>query len=128
MPEVKLTIADLAYMTGLMPGGTRCYGNTKVTDRLIFLGLIEFADIPPCSKAIAAHKATEEDNWKAIKAAVKSGDRDTVYRIGNDWRYGRDRLPKSEKGYRLTKSGVEFMAKGRATTVTAMKGACLNGR
>lgn len=45
MPEIKLTIAGLAYMTGLLPGATRCAEDSKVTDKLKFLGLISITSL-----------------------------------------------------------------------------------
>ena len=125
MPEVKLTIADLAYMTGLMPGGTRCYGDNKIKDRLIFLGLIEEGMLPPCPKAVAEHHSKEMAARAAITAAIKVKDWDEVFRVGGDWHYSHKRAPKEETGKRLTASGMEFMTKGRARVITSTKGGCL---
>lgn len=125
MPEVKLTIEDLSYMTGLMPGATRCRSAGKTTDRLVFLGLIEMATVPPCKIAMADYERTVIESKAAIRLAIKEGRWED---IGDHARvfskYGGAK-PKETKDYVLTVSGREFMAKGRAQTITSKKAGCV---
>ena len=125
MPEVKLTVADLSYMTGLMAGGTRCHMTANVKDRLTFLGLIEIGEVPPCPKQVAEFDAKEKANRAALKAAVRAGDWDKAIAIATDWGYQRRRRPAALKDYVLTAAGKEFIAKGRATSVTSLKSGCV---
>lgn len=123
MPEVKLNIAELAYLTGLMLGATQCYPKQHITDKLVFLGLIEMAEIPVCPKAIAALEKRRME-WKTkTRLAVKEGRFGDVEGMPHDLRPRN--APTPSKGYVLTKAGAEFIAKGRARSVTAVKGACL---
>lgn len=123
MPEVKLAVADLAFMTGLLPGATRCHGGSKVTDKLVFLGLIEMADIPPCPKALAQ---IEKDRkaWKVgIREAVKAGKWSLIESMPYRLREGKE--PRAGRDFVLTKFGREFMATGRTSAVTSMKAGCV---
>lgn len=121
MPEIKLTVADLAYMTGLLPGGTRCSGAHKVTDKLTFLGLIEYREIQPCQKLIAEWKAKVEAWKQRTRLAVREKRWEDIDCLS----YSLRKMPSVTKDYGLTKSGLEFLSKGRAKSVTAVKGSCL---
>lgn len=123
MPEVKLTVADLAYMTGLMPGATRCFGTSNITDKLVFLGLIEKAEIKPCSKAVAAYES-EVKKWRdKVRRAVKAERWGDIVEIPYNVR--EQRRPKPTTDFVLTASGRELMTKGRAKSITSAKAACL---
>lgn len=79
IPTIKLNLADLAYMRGLLPGNQRCScPSEKTKDKLLFLGLIEMVDIPADPEAVkagdwrAVHKATEWFSGWTVKEAPKS--------------------------------------------------------
>lgn len=123
MPEVKLTLADLSYMTGLLKGGTRCAGQQKTIDKLIFLGLIEMADVPACPKAIAKFDADVKAFKEEIRRAVRAENWAIV--DGLPYNLRPNNRPKSKSDYVLTASGRELMKKGRARSMTATKVGCI---
>lgn len=123
MPEIKLTIADLAYMTGLLPGATRCTGDSKVTDKLKFLGLIEIQDVPACPKAVAAFDASVKEWQTKTVLAVKEKRWEDVG--GMSYALKEDRRPAGSQKLMLTATGAEFIAKGRTRSITSLKASCL---
>ena len=125
MPEIKLNVADLAYMTGLLPGATRCLGSHKITDKLSFLGLIEKSDIPACPKATAKFDKDRED-WKVkTRKAIVAGDWNDLLEYGVPYQIQSGRRPRPSTDFVLTKAGLDFMAKGRTSSITSMKAGCV---
>jgi hypothetical protein len=125
MPEVKLTVSDLAYMTGLLPGGVRCGASCKTSDKLVFLGLIVMGEVPPCPDLVNKFRVADLEARTFVKLAIKENRWPDVWKMANDRSYFSNREPQGKKDYVLTKSGLEFMAKGRARSMPSAKGGCL---
>lgn len=121
IPKIKLTVADLVYMTGLISGGTRCNSSNKVTDKLSFLGLIEYREIQPCATSVAKWKSDVQEWQKKIRLAVREKRWGDISAMD----YRMRRAPVATKDYTLTKSGIEFLSKGRAQSITSVKGSCV---
>ncbi len=122
MPEVKLNVADLAYMTALLSGNVPYCAKGRVTDKLAFLGLIERGEIPPCPVKLAEYEARRAKGISAVLLAVREKRWDDIANVCSDINRYR---PSATKDWVLTKSGREFMARGRAVSVTSAKGGCL---
>lgn len=121
MPTIKLTIHDLAYLNAMLPGSAHCTGSDKTSSKLLFLGLIETVDIPPCAKALEEYDRRFNENLIKIKVAFDAALWQEVANIAYQLRNSR---PTPKKGYGLTKSGIEFIEKGHAMSVTAKQGGC----
>lgn len=129
MPEVKITLADLSYMTGLLPGGIRCSDvKRSVIDRLIFMGLIVKTKIHPDQNELSKFENNQAEGRAKLKAAVDADDWNKVDIImDHGWyQYHGNRRPQSREDYVLTKAGLELMEKGSAKSVTSAKSGCIN--
>ena len=118
IPPIKLTLSDLAYMRGLGDKSFHCSVARKTHDKLLFLGLIERATIPPCSKELAQYEADRQKAIDKIEAACAKKDYDKAFEAIDSFRW--TRKPKPVDGFVLTKAGRDLLARGKAkSTITA---------
>lgn len=122
IPEIKLTLSDLAYMRGLLPGNITCTcPSDKTRDRLIFLGLVEDAVFQPTTSEMKEYEEWRKERIATLKAAVKEQRWDIVDSAASDLRYDR-KAPKERKGHRLTAAGQKLMRQGHSETKLSKKG------
>lgn len=112
IPEIKISLADLAYLTSLSSGDQHCSPARQVKDRCVFLGLVEMAEIPPCPKAVKEHHDKIPPLIEECRVAFKTKDWSALGSAADRLRW--NTIPKGSKGLVLTKAGKDLLATGRA--------------
>lgn len=121
IPEVKLNLADLSFLRGLMPGHVRCTcPSNKTRDKLLFLGLIQEGDIAPESEDVKAWEKKQQEALERCTVAFKAKNWDAVHSASYDIRY--PRRPESHRGYLITRAGLDLIKNGHAKTQISKKG------
>lgn len=117
IPEMKLSLSDLAYMRGLTPDGQKCSCSIKSRDKLIFMGLVENGDFREWQEKRKMLIAK-------IDAAYKKRDYSALNNETSNLYYHDRTKPETRKNYILTKAGREVLAKGKTRSTTALKADC----
>lgn len=121
IPQFKLSLADLAYLRGLVPGNVSCScPSSKTRDKLLFLGLIFEATIPPSAKDVFNFESRQKDSLDKISAAFKLKDWQSVSTLSHNLRFPRE--PKPTKEFQLTDGGVKLLSVGHAKTAISKTG------
>lgn len=121
IPEIKLNLADLAYLRGLMPDQVRCTcPSNKTRDKLLFLGLIEEGDVPPAKEAVDAFHLAQSEGWPLIQKAAKTKDLEVLRQGYDKFRYLRE--PKASKGWFITTAGKAIIKNGHGKSQISKRG------
>lgn len=121
IPEIKLNLADLAYLRGLMPDQVRCTcPSNKTRDKLLFLGLIEEGEVSPPKTEMDAFTKKQADGWELIRSGAKSENFEVIGKGYDMIRWARK--PETKKDWFITVAGKGIIKNGHGKTQISKKG------
>ncbi len=124
IPQVRLTLKDLAYLRGLsQPQEVRCIASSKVEDKLRFLDLIARAKVAPSDEAVASAAKNKQKAIADLKEAIEKELWHKASDICYSLRNAKYSLEPREETV-LTEAGKQLLRTGDAV-VRARKVGCV---